>query len=206
VGVVKDYNQNSLYDVIEPLIILLGKNHHYVFVRLAPGDVKAAMLAVEKVWKSVLPGNPMEYTFLDQDLDSQYKADQKRSQIFTAFSGLTIMIACLGLLGLAAFSTEQRTQEIGIRKVIGATVGGLVLLVSREFFLWVGIGMALAIPCAWYFTDRWLQNFAYRIDLTAEWFTFFLSALLAFGITLVTVGYHVVRAAVANPVNSLRDE
>jgi len=206
VGVVKDYNQNSLYDAIEPLIILLGKDHNYVFVRLAPGDVKSAMSSVEKVWKQVLPGNPMEYTFLDQDLDSQYKADQKRSQIFTAFSGLTIIIACLGLLGLAAFATEQRTQEIGIRKVIGASVRGLIVLVSKEFFIWVGIGMVLAIPASLYFTDRWLQNFAYRIDLKGEWTTFLLSAVMAFVITLITVGYHVVRAATANPVKSLRTE
>jgi len=206
VGVVKDYNQNSLYDAIEPLIILLGKDHNYVFVRLAPGDVKSAMSSVEKVWKEVLPGNPMEYTFLDQDLDSQYKADQKRSQIFTAFSGLTIIIACLGLLGLAAFATEQRTQEIGIRKVIGASVRGLIVLVSKEFFIWVGMGMVVAIPASLYFTDRWLQNFAYRIDLKGEWTTFLLSAVMAFVITLITVGYHVVRAATANPVKSLRTE
>jgi putative ABC transport system permease protein len=204
--VIKDYNQNSLYSAIEPLMILLGKNHNYVFVRLAPGDVKSALKAVEKVWKEVLPGNQLEYTFLDQDLDSQYKADQKRSQIFTAFSGLTILIACLGLLGLAAFATEQRTQEIGIRKVVGADVSGLIFLVSKEFFIWVGVGMLLAVPFVLFFTDRWLQNFAYRIDLKGEWPTFLLSALLAFVITLLTVGYHVLRAATANPVKSLRTE
>src|SRR5258707_13940356 len=108
------------------------------------------MRSVEKVWKEVLPDNPMEYIFLDQDLDSQYQADKKRSQIFTAFSGLTIVIACLGLLGLAAYTTEQRTKEIGIRKVIGASVNGLVLLVSREFFVLVILGMLLAFPAAWF--------------------------------------------------------
>ena len=206
IGVVKDYNQNSLYDVIEPLMILFGKNQNYVFVRLAPGDIKASIKSVEKAWQDVFQGRELEYTFLDQDLDSQYKADQKRSQIFTAFSILTIIIACLGLLGLAAFSTEQRTQEIGIRKVIGADVGGLILLVSGEFFMWVGIGLVLAVPGAWYFTNHWLQNFAYRIDMVAEWPTFLLSAILAFAITFITVGFHVIRAAVANPVNSLRSE
>ncbi len=206
VGVIKDYNQNSLYDAIEPLIILLGKDYNYVFVRLAPGDIKATMVAVEKIWNEIFQDHPLEYTFLDQDLDSQYKADQKRSQIFTAFSGLTIIIACLGLLGLAAFSTEQRTQEIGIRKVIGASINGLIFLVSREFFLWVGIGMVLSMPCAWYFTHLWLQKFSYRIELAGEWPTFLLSALLAFVITLLTVGFHVVRAAMTNPVDSLRTE
>ena len=116
------------------------------------------------------------------------------------------MIACLGLLGLAAFTTEQRTKEIGVRKVIGASIQHLVMLVSKEFFPLVGIGMVLAFPVAWYFTDDWLQNFAYRIDLEEQWPTFIISALLAFLITFVTVGYHVVRAASANPVKSLRDE
>jgi putative ABC transport system permease protein len=112
----------------------------------------------------------------------------------------------LGLLGLAAYTTEQRTKEIGVRKVIGASVNGLVILVSREFFLLVGIGMLLAFPAAWYFTDAWLQNFAYRIELTSEWLTFAVSAILALVITLLTVGFHVIRAAKANPVRSLRDE
>jgi putative ABC transport system permease protein len=206
VGVIKDYNQNSLYDMIEPLMILWRRQSNYVFVRLAPGDLHKSVAALEKEWKEVYPASPFEYVFLDEDLNSQYQADEKRSQIFTAFSGLTILIACLGLLGLAAFTTEQRTKEIGVRKVIGASVNGLVMLVSREFFFLVIIGMILAFPAAWLFTDRWLRNFAYRIELQQEWSTFLLSALAAILITVLTVGYHVVRAAVANPVNSLRDE
>jgi putative ABC transport system permease protein len=206
VGVIKDYHQNSLYDVIEPLMVLLDKNFRFVFIRTAEGDVKNSVAQIEKAWKEVYPNNPFEYDFLDQDFNSQYKADEKRSQIFTAFSGLTLAIACMGLLGLAAFTTEQRTKEIGVRKVIGASVNGLVLLVSKEFFILVGIGMVLALPVAWYFTNSWLQNFAYRIQLQGEWQTFVMSALLAVVITFVTVGYHVIRAASANPVRSLRDE
>ncbi|GHN01679.1 ABC transporter permease [Cytophagales bacterium WSM2-2] len=206
VGVIKDYNQNSLYDEIEPLIIVLRKDVNYVFVRLKQGDLRESVAALEKQWKETFPNNPFEYVFLDEDLDSQYKADEKRSQIFTAFSGLTIVIACLGLLGLAAYTTEQRTKEIGVRKVIGASVNSLVILVSKEFFLLVALGMLIAFPATWYFTDRWLQNFAYRITLDGEWKTFLFSSLLAFVITLATVGYHVVRAALSNPVNALRDE
>lgn len=206
VGVLKDYHQNSLYSVIEPLMIVLDKNGRLMFVRTAEGDVKKSLAAIEKAWKEIFPNNPFEYSFLDQDFNSQYKADEKRSQIFTIFSGLTVTIACLGLLGLAAFTTEQRTKEIGVRKVIGASVRGLVVLVSKEFFLLVGIGMVLAFPAAWFVTDDWLQNFAYRIQLSGEWLTFLASALLAFAITLATVGYHVIRAASANPVKSLRDE
>ncbi len=206
VGVIKDYNQNSLYDPIEPLIILLEKNNNNIFVRTQPGDVNKSVAAIEKTWKEIFPNHTFEFSFLDQDFDSQYKGDQKRSQIFMAFSGLTIMIACLGLLGLAAFTTQQRTKEIGVRKVIGASVKGLVMLVANEFFVLVGIGIVLAFPAAWYFTDSWLQNFAFRIQLNDEWLTFLISGLIAFIITSATVGYHVIRAALANPVHALRDE
>jgi putative ABC transport system permease protein len=206
VGVVKDYHQNSLYDQIEPLMIVLAEQNYYVFVRTSEGDVRKSLSAVENVWKTTFPNNAFQYDFLDQDFNSQYTADEKRSLIFTVFSSLTITIACLGLLGLAAFTTEQRTKEIGVRKVIGASVKSLVTLVSKEFFLLVGLGMVIAFPAAWYFTESWLQNFAYHIELKGEWVTFIASALLAFVITLLTVGYHVMRAAYSNPVKSLRDE
>jgi putative ABC transport system permease protein len=206
VGVVKDYHQNSLYDAIEPLMIILDRNLNFVFVRTRDGDPRESLADIEKVWKEVFPNHPFEYNFLDQDFNSQYKADEKRSQIFTAFSGLTILIACLGLLGLAAFTTEQRTKEIGVRKVIGASVRSLVFLVSKEFFILVGLGTMIAFPVAWYVTDNWLQNFAYRINLEGEWATFIISAILAVAITFGTVGFHVIRAASSNPVKSLRDE
>jgi|JI7StandDraft_1071085.scaffolds.fasta_scaffold00844_9 putative ABC transport system permease protein len=206
VGVVKDYHQNSLYEEIEPLMIILSNQNYLVLVRTTEGDIRQSLMAVEKVWKEMFPNHTFQYDFLDQDFNSQYTADEKRSLIFTVFSSLTIAIACLGLLGLAAFTTEQRTKEIGVRKVIGASVQSLVALVSKEFFLLVGLGMLIAFPAAWYFTESWLTNFAYHIELKGEWLTFLLSALLAFVITLLTVGYHVVRAAHANPVNSLRDE
>ncbi|MBL7833517.1 MAG: ABC transporter permease [Cyclobacteriaceae bacterium] len=206
VGVLKDYHQNSLYDAIEPIMVILNDENYFVLVRTEEGDVKKSLAAVENVWKDLFPNNTFQFEFLDQDFNSQYKADEKRSLIFTVFSSLTILIACLGLIGLAAFTTEQRTKEIGVRKVIGASVSSLVSLVSREFFILVGLGMVIAFPFAWYFTDNWLQNFAYRIELKGEWLTFLVSALLAFVITLITVGYHVMRAAHANPVKSLRDE
>ncbi|HEX5170335.1 MAG TPA: ABC transporter permease [Cyclobacteriaceae bacterium] len=206
VGVVKDYHQNSLYDVIEPLIIILRVNNGNLVIKTEEGDVRESIAAIEKTWKEVNPGYPMEYKFLDQDFNSQYQSDEKRSQIFTAFSVLTITIACLGLLGLAAFTTEQRYKEIGVRKVIGASVRGLVVLVSREFFILVGVGTLLAFPAAWYFTNTWLENFAYRIELEGEWATFLISGALAFVITLITVGFHVIRAASANPVTALKEE
>ncbi len=206
VGILKDYHQNSLYDAIEPIMIILDDENYFVLVRTEEGDVKKSLTAVENIWKDMFPNNTFQFEFLDQDFNSQYTADEKRSLIFTVFSSLTIAIACLGLLGLAAFTTEQRTKEIGVRKVIGASVSGLVTLVSKEFFLLVGLGMLIAFPAAWYFTESWLTNFAYHIELKEEWLTFLVSALLAFVITLLTVGYHVVRAAHSNPVKSLRDE
>jgi putative ABC transport system permease protein len=208
VGVVKDYHQNSLYGVIEPLMIMLGEDDNYLlFVRVEEGeDTREALAAIESTWNGVFSNIPFEYDFLDQRFDSQYKSDEKRSYIFTLFSFLTIAIACLGLLGLASFTTQQRYKEIGIRKVIGASVQGLIMLVAREFFILVGIGTIIAFPFAWYITNTWLQKFAYRIELAGEWATFILSALLALLITMLTVGYHVLRAASANPVNALRDE
>lgn len=206
IGVVKDYNQSSLYSPIEPLMIYLNVRNNFMFARIVPGNVQESVAAVESEWKKMFPSQPFEFNFLDADLDSQYQADQKRSQIFTAFSGLTILIACLGLLGLAAYTTERRTKEIGVRKVIGASVNNLVVLVSKEFILLVSIGTLIAFPVSWYVTSRWLENFAFRIDLVNEWGTFLLSALLAIVITMCTVGFHVVRAALANPVHALRDE
>jgi putative ABC transport system permease protein len=207
VGVVKDYHQNSLYNAIEPLMILLDKQNNYVFVRTKDGaDIRESLASIEKTWKEVHPNFPFEYQFLDQDFNSQYKSDEKRSQIFTAFSALTIIIACLGLLGLASFTTEQRYKEIGIRKVVGASVNGLVMLVSKEFVLLVGIGTLIAFPVAWYVTSDWLKNFAYRIALEDEWMTFVIAAALAIVITMLTIGFHVLRAASANPVKALRDQ
>lgn len=206
VGVVKDYHQNSLYDMIEPMMILLDQRNNYLLVKTREGDVRESLAAVEKTWKEMYPNFPFEYQFLDQDYDSQYKTDEQKSKIFTVFSGLTIVIACLGLLGLAAFTTEQRYKEIGVRKVIGASVNSLVFLVSREFLLLVLIGTVIAYPFAWYITNDWLQRFAYRIALSDEWMTFVISALLALAITMLTIGFHVIRAASANPVKALRDE
>lgn len=207
VGVVKDYHQNSLYDVIEPLLIWARPRNRYLFVRTKEGeDVRAALASIETTWREVAPGVPFEYLFLDQDFNSQYKSDEKRSQIFTVFSGLTLTIACLGLLGLAAFTIEQRYKEIGIRKVIGASMSSLLVLVAREFLILVGISTVIAFGVAWYVTGTWLQKFAYRIELEGEWLTFIVSAVMAALITLLTIGYHVLRAASTNPVKAIRDE
>jgi putative ABC transport system permease protein len=205
VGVVKDYHQSSLYDAIEPLIIVLSdERNDNVFVRTADNGVRRSVAAIEASWKKVFPNEPLEFRFLDQDFDSQYQADKKRSYIFTVFAILTMVIACLGLLGLAAFTTEQRTKEIGLRKISGASFTELILLISTDFVKLIGVAVLLAIPLTWYFTNEWLENFAYRIDLIQEWRTFVLSSAIALIVTLMTTAYHVVKAARTNPVVALQ--
>jgi putative ABC transport system permease protein len=203
VGVVKDYHQNSLYSPIEPLAIFCRKDNYQLQVKIKGDDVAGGVAALESVWSEVNPGKPMEYTFLDEDFDEQYVADVKRGQVFTIFSGLTVIIACLGLLGLAAYTTQQRDKEIGIRKVIGATVPGIMMLIYKDFFILIGIAVLLAFPAAYYFMNSWLDSFAYQTEIKVV--TFLASAILTVIITIVAVGFHTIRAATANPVSSLRD-
>lgn len=206
VGVVKDFNQNSLYDKIEPITIVLGGNLNNVFLRTNEGDIRVAMNEISLVWKEVNPNYPFEFQFLDQNFDSKYRVDERCSKIFTIFSGLSLAIACLGLLGLAAFTTEQRTKEIGIRKVVGANIFDLILLVSKEFFILVELSTLIAFPVAWYFTSEWLQSFAFRINLSGQWGSLIIASAMSLSITFLTVGFHVIRAAHSNPIRSLRSE
>ena len=206
IGVLKDYHQNSLYSEIGPLMVVFRDLNYYMYVKIAGENIKEAIESVESNWKEINPEKPFQYSFLDESFDEQYKADEKRGQIFTIFSILTIVIACLGLLGLASFTTQQRTKEIGIRKVLGSSVQGIVVLVSREFIILTGLASLLAFVGAYLFLDRWLETFVYRINLADQMVTFFLSAVIAVAITLVTVSYHSLKAANINPVNSLRSE
>jgi putative ABC transport system permease protein len=206
IGVIQDYHQNSLYNPIEPLVITLGPTVQYVFIRVGNGSTQQAITSIEAVWKNIFSANSFQYSFLDEDFDSQYKADEKRQKIFTLFTIITLIIACLGLLGLVAFTTLQRNKEMGVRKITGASTASLVVLIAKDFFVLVAISILLAAPAAWYFTDDWLQNFTYRIELENQWFTFVLSALLTFIITFSALAYHVVKAALANPIDALRDE
>ena len=206
VGVLEDYHQNSLYDEIEPLVIILDENRRNVFIKINSDDIRGTMEKAEQAWAAIYPDFPFEYSFLDQDFNSQYEADEKRGQIFTIFSSLTLIIACLGLLGLISFTTEQRTKEVGIRKVNGASVGAIVRLISKEFIILIAIASVIAIPLSYYFMNNWLQSFAYKIVLSEQVHLFVTSILAAFIITMITVGYHTIKAATANPVNALREE
>jgi len=204
VGVVKDFNQKSLYNPIAPLLLFYRPNNNIMQLKLDAKNIPATIAGIEKSWKVAFPELPFQYTFLDQDFDSQYAADQKRGKIFTSFSVLTILITCLGLLGLIAFTTEQRQKEISIRKIMGAGLAQIVPLVTKNFILLVGISCLIAFPVAYLFMDKWLRIFPYNTGLSAT--PFLLSAFTVLLITMCTVMFHTVKAAIANPAKSLRSE
>jgi len=168
------------------------------------GDASGAMAQVEKLWKQYASGDPLEYSFLDQNFDALFREEQRLSRLFLVFTGLAIFIACLGLFALASFTAEQRTKEIGIRKAMGASVTGITGLLSREFTVLVLISILLAVFPAWYLMNRWLGQFAYRIDINIM--VFVLSGVASLVIAWLTVAFQAFRAAMAKPVNSLRYE
>jgi ABC-type antimicrobial peptide transport system permease subunit len=171
---------------------------------LAAGNPKPVLAAIKRVYAQTAPQYPFQYTFLEEDFDRLYKTEQKQAQVFTIFAGLAIFIACLGLFGLAAYTTEQRRKEIGIRKILGASVSGLVSLVSREFIRLVLLANVLAWPLAYLAMQRWLENFSYRIAM--GWQVYLAAGLLALVIALLTISFQALKVAVANPVEALREE
>ncbi|WP_420148170.1 ABC transporter permease [Spirosoma sp.] len=204
-GVIRDFHLRSLRNKIEPLILVTHEDRgDKLFVRVAANRVPDALAYVGKVYKQVNPNQPFEYTFLDQTFAEQYRSDERKGDLFLAFSGLAIFIACLGLFGLATFTAEQRTKEIGVRKVLGASVASIVTLLSKDFLKLVLIAIVMATPIAWYAMNQWLQSFAYKIDVS--WWVFALAGLLAVVIALLTVSFQSVKAAFMNPVTSLRSE
>ena len=205
IGVVKNYHFRSLKQKIEPLILILNpQNCWALFARLNSEDVSKTIGHMEKIWGQFAPGYPFNYRFMDEAIDNLYRSEQQIGTLFRYFSILAIFISCLGLFGLASFMAEQRTKEIGIRKVLGATVSNILLLLSKEFAKWVLIANLIAWPVAYYAMNRWLQGYAYRINI-ALW-SFILAAVLALAIALFTVSYQAVRAATANPADALRYE
>ncbi len=205
IGVVENFHYNSLHREIEPLVLYIEPPHfEYFSVRLIPDDISQTLDFLKSKWEELVPGEPFKYTFLEEDLDRLYKDEKKLGELLTIATFLAVFVACLGLFGLATFTTEQRTKEIGIRKVLGASVFEIAFLLSKEFSRWVLISNIIAWPVAWYAMSKWLQNFPYRITIM-PW-TFLLAALLAFLIALLTVSYKVAWAARTNPVEALRYE
>jgi putative ABC transport system permease protein len=204
VGVVKDFNQKALYNPIEPLILFYGPNGNKIQVKMETGDISPVIAKVETIWKKYFPQLPFEYKFMDANFNSQYMADQKRGKIFAAFSILTIIITCLGLLGLTAFTTQQRQKEISVRRVLGASTGEVVTLITKNY-LWLAlIAAAVAFPVAWYFMNKWLQVFPFNTGLSIV--PFVVSALVILITAVATASFHSAKAAWSNPVTALRND
>ena len=205
VGVVKDFNFSSLREPIGPLVIFLGRDFSRTFMlRIQGTNITSTISRLETVWKQRIADRPFTYHFLNDDYNKLYLQEQRSSALFTVAAGLAIMLACLGLFGLAAFTTVQRTKEIGIRRVLGANISSITLLIARNFLQLVSIAILVAIPLAWWAGNKWLQDFAFRIPVQLK--VFAATAVVTVLIALCTVGYHSVKAALANPVKNLRTE
>jgi putative ABC transport system permease protein len=206
IGVVKDFHYRPFSEKVEPQ--MFHQFHDYAaykyFVRIKPGNPSVALEQMKKAWAGVVADLPFKYEFLDESLDQFYKAESKWSNIVGWAGGISIFLACLGLFGLAALAAINRTKEIGIRKVLGASVTNITGMLSKDFLKLVVIALIIAVPIAWYFMQQWLQDFAYRI--TIGWYVFAVTGIVALLIALITVGFQAVKAAVANPVKSLRTE
>src|SRR5580658_4604594 len=205
IGVVKDFNYNSMHDKIHPLIMVVNNfNWGSMAVRFRTNDAFSLVRQVESKFHAAKQGLPFSYTFMDNDFDQLYHAEQQTGQIFITFAVFAILIACLGLFGLVTYAAEQRTKEIGIRKVLGARVTGIVALLSKDFTILVGIAALIAFPAAWWAMYKWLETFAYRTEIS--WWIFLVAGAVALAIALLTVSIQTIRAALANPIKSLRSE
>ena len=204
IGVMEDFNFETLKNEIRPLVIILRNTGRYITVRINSENIPQNIKMLEKKWKEVSPGEPFEYTFLDQDFNDLFKNEQRLSKIYTIFTGLSIFVACLGLFGLTAYTAEQRTKEIGIRKVMGASVTNILTLLSRDFTKLIIISFIIAVPAAYYVIDQWLSNFAYRINIQVWAFIIPLASIMLFALLIINM--QVMKAALTKPVNSLKYE
>ena len=207
IGVAKDFHFNSLQQKVQPMVMHLLPDWDWysnLSVRLSATNVKAAIHSLETEWNRILPGHPFDYSFVDEDYNKQYKTEQQLSSLSATFSILIIFISCLGLLGLTIVAVSQRTKEIGVRKVLGASVSGIAALLSKDFVKLVLIAIVIASPLAWWLMNEWLTDFAYRINI--KWWVFAVAGVIAVFIALVTVSSQAIKAGIANPVKSLRTE
>jgi len=204
VGVVKDFNFSSLRNVISPMVLVLGKNNNSLSVKVSMANLPSLMRQITDKWKSLSPGVQMNFSFMDQDFEASYRTEQRVGTIFIVFTSLAIIIACLGLFGLAAYAAEQRTKEIGVRKILGASIGAITGMLSFDFIKLVLLSILVALPAGWYVMNKWLQSFVYRDSI--HWWMLALAGFAAVFIALITVSYQSIKAALSNPVNSLRAE
>ncbi|NQU86958.1 MAG: FtsX-like permease family protein, partial [Mariniphaga sp.] len=203
IGVMKDFHCESLHQEVSSLVVFNGEGNHLT-IRIATDNLQENLSKIEQTWEKYANGQSFDYVFFDQDFDRLYKAEVRTKKVVSIFSALAIIIACLGLLALAAFTAEQRTKEIGVRKVNGARILGIIFSLNRDFIKWVAIAFVIATPVAWYVMNQWLENFAYITALS--WWIFALAGMLALGIALLTVSWQSWRAATRNPIEALRYE
>jgi ABC-type antimicrobial peptide transport system permease subunit len=206
IGVLKDYHTQSLRDAIKPVIIDVKEYEYFgvIMIRTKAGETKQAIASLSKLYKEINPNYAFAYQFVDEEYQKLYTSEITISRLSVLFATLAILISCLGLLGLAMFSAEQRVKEIGVRKVLGASVSQIVSLFSFEFVKLVVIAFVIAAPIAWYSMNHWLQDFAYKVDVS--WWVFVLAAGISIFIALLTISYQAIKSAMANPVKSLRSE
>jgi putative ABC transport system permease protein len=204
IGVMKDYHQTGMYNEIESLMLLYRERNNIIYVKLTGNNTEQTISFIENRWKEVFPDQPFTYTFLSERFNRQFEADEKRGLIFTMFTILTILIACLGLFGLASYMVEQRTKEVGIRKVFGANESVIIRLISRDFIVLVIISIIIAIPVAYYFMSNWLENYVYRTQIGIP--LLIIAGLLTIFLTFVTISFKAYQAAVMNPASSLKTE
>ncbi|MEP6684057.1 MAG: ABC transporter permease [Parafilimonas sp.] len=204
VGIVNDFNFSSMHQNVGPLIIQLSDNYGSMAVRVNTKNVSSIINNIKSQWNIMAPGQPFNYSFMDADFNNIYTAEQQTGKLFITFAVFAIFIGCLGLFGLVTYAAEQRTKEIGVRKVLGASVGGIVTMLSKEFAKLVLIASVIAFPVAWWAMHTWLQSFAYRTNIS--WWIFVVAGLAAILIALITVSFQAIKAAMANPVKSLRSE
>ena len=204
IGVVKDFNFQSLKEKISPLIFFSWWKGNILYIRTTAENAQQAITAVEKQYKKYADNSPFSYNFIDKQFEAQYRSEQRAGTLFHVFAGIAIFISCLGLFGLVTYTMQVKVKEIGIRKVLGASVSGIVQMLSKDFLRLVFIAFLIAIPIAWWSMDQWLQDFAYHINIS--WWVFALAGILAMVIALITVSFQAIKAAIANPVDSLRDE
>jgi len=206
IGVVKDFHTASLHQAIDPICILFTSQYSLstITVKIDKGKTSQTMAYLQKVWKEVFPDYPLEYQFYDEWFNQMYMKDEKFANAISMFGTFAVIISCLGILGLAIFSSERRAKEIGIRKVHGASINDVIILINIDFVKWLLCAFILACPIGFYAINKWLQDFAYRIEIT--WWMFALSGGIALVIALATVSFQSIKAATANPVESLRYE
>jgi putative ABC transport system permease protein len=203
-GVVKDFHFASLHTEIKPLVLFPGGWANILMVKTDVQNIAAALSSIEKKWKTLAPHRPFMYRFMDEDYQKMYDAEMRTGKVFNVFALLAIVLACLGLFGLSAYAARQRVKEIGVRKVLGASVANISLLLSSGFIKLVTVSFLMASPIAWFAMNKWLQQFSYRVDV--EWWIFVVAGVLSLLIAWITVSFQTVKAALSNPVKSLRSE